>query len=102
MNCHSELGRLTVYISIAPPEESEQVSVVRSFDVTGESNGFLTKATEDSVKAVGQIRILQKMSVEGLSLEFFAGIEDNTDFVRFLWVVNAVMGYIPNATIGEV
>ena len=88
MNFHSELGRLTVYISIAPPEESEQVSMVstyihlmeHSFDVTGESNGFFTKATEDSVKAVGQIRTLQKMSVKGLSVEFCTGIEDDTEF----------------------
>ena len=42
------------------------------------------------------------MSVKGLSLEFCAGVEDDKDFIRFLWVVNAVMRYIPNATIGEV
>ena len=54
-----------------------------SFDVTGESNGFLTKATDFSVKAVGQIRTLQKMSVEGLSLEFCAGIQDDTDLSGF-------------------
>ena len=42
------------------------------------------------------------MSVKGLSLKFSAGIENDTDFVWFLRVVNAVMGYITNATIGEV
>ena len=73
-----------------------------SFHVTGESNGFLTEATEDSVKTVGEIRTLQKMSVKGLSLKLCTGIEYDTDLFRFLRVVNAVMGYISNATIGEV
>ena len=53
----------------------------QSFHVTGESNGFFTKATENSDKT---------------------GIEKDMDFVPFLQVVNAVMGYILNATIGEV
>lgn len=53
----------------------------QSFHVTGERNGFFAKATENSDKT---------------------GIEKDMDFVPFLQVVNAVMGYIPNATIGEV
>ena len=53
-------------MSTASPEESEEISVFmisihfmeHSFHVTGESNGFFMKATEDSVKIVGQIRTL--------------------------------------------
>ena len=110
MNCYSELGRLTVYIFIAPPEKSEKISVIRIyihlmehlFHVTGESNGFLMEATEDSVKTVGEIRTLKKMSVKGLSLKLCTGIKDDVDLVRFLRVENTMMRYIPNSTIREV
>ena len=42
------------------------------------------------------------MSVKRLSLELCTSIKDNTDLVWLVGVVNTMVRYVPNTTIGEV
>ena len=104
-SCHnSVLLRLFRCITVFPPEETPKVSVFwqysnlikHRFYVAHECDRLSTESAENDSQIIREIRPLQVMAVEGLSLILCRAVENNPGFVGFLRMVHVMVRNVPD------